>query len=536
MQELKQEIKQIIEQEYEVNIDEISLEKPADIKNGNLSTNVCLKNSKVLKKNPLEIGELIIKKLEENNKLNFEKIELVKPGFINFYYSKKQFHQIVDSIITKNNLNFSPKETNINLEFVSANPTGALHLGHARNAVFGDSLANLLTKVGYNVTKEYYINDAGVQMQNLGKSVYAFYQEYCGEKLDFPEDGYRGPEIKAIAKEIFEKFSSTKKEEQLTFFIDYAYEYNMVEIKNIMDKLNIHFDYFASEKSYHENDSVAKNLQILEEKKEVYEQDGAKWLNTTKYGDDKDRVLQKKDGTHTYLTSDIAYHADKFNRGDLLINIWGGDHHGYVNRVKAAIQSLGYNEEMIEIILIQMVSIFDDGEKVKMSKRAGTSVTIIDLLKIIPADVLRYFFIMRSPDTQLDFDINSAQKENSDNPVFYIQYAHARISKLIKKYEEEYNEDLKLKEDELTDLDCQIIDELSEYSNVLNEAANMRRPHIVSNYLYSVASTFHKYYNQEKIFASNLDQTINKIIISKAVQIIIKDGLKILGIEAKQTM
>lgn len=521
------------------NLKEVIFDYPQDIKNGNLMTNVALINAKNLELKPFELAEKIVFDLNEKKPSEIMEIKYVKPGFINFYFTKDYAKSLYNLMRDEKYFQFDSKNENINVEFVSANPTGALHLGHARNASYGDSLANLLKRVGYQVIKEYYINDAGVQMNNLAKSVKAFYLEFCGEELDFPEDGYQGPEIKEIAHKIFSEFGNSKKEAELDFFQQYAYEKNMNEIKNIMKRLNIVFDYYASEKYYHDNNKVAEALKLLEDKGEIYELDAAKWLKTKKYGDDKDRVLEKSDHTHTYLTSDIAYHKDKFDRGaDRLIDVWGGDHHGYVDRVQASLQSLGYDKSKAEIVLLQMVSILMNNEKVKMSKRKGTSVTINELLSKIDADVLRFFFIMRSPDTQLDFDIALAEKQNSDNPVFYIQYAHARIYKLLKKYQDENGliEKANMTSNKLTSLDTNLIYEISKYPEILARAAKMERPHVVANYLYDVAALVHKYYNQEKIFGDDMEILQNKVLILNLVKYILNDGLAILGINAKNNM
>lgn len=532
---LSKEIKEVLQTKYAVEINEINFEKPADIKNGNLSSNLCLKNCKQLGKSPMEIGEFLQEVLTGNKYI--EKIEIVKPGFLNFYYSREYFIESLEKIQKEQFKEFSTKEDNINVEFVSANPTGKLHLGHARNGVFGDSLANVLERVGYKVKREYYINDAGVQMENLGHSVRAFYLEFCGEKLNFPEKGYRGAEILEIAKKLYEHEQDNKKTAPLEFFIEYGYQANMKAIKELMTKLNIKFDHYASEKFYHENKLVEKALMTLSDNQEIYTYEGAKWLKTTKYLDDKDRVLEKSDGTHTYLTSDIAYHADKIERGsNLLIDVWGGDHHGYVARVKSAIRALGYKSDQLEIVLIQMVSIFNGDEKVKMSKRAGTSVTIDDLLEIVSIDVLRYFFIMRSPDTQLDFNLETAAKENSDNPVFYIQYAHARISKILTTHRSENREVIKMTPKKFSDLDVRLIDFLGQYKKTLEEAANVRRPHLIANFIYELAGEFHKYYNAEKILSDDLEMTQNKITIITTVKEMLADGLSLLGIAAKNQM
>ncbi len=525
-------IKKTIHEEFNVNIDDVELEIPNNKEHGHLSTNVCLKNSKVIGKNPFDVANVIKLDLIKNE--NIKHIEVIKPGFINIYLSNKYFGKTLEQILNEG-YNFSKTNKNINVEYVSANPTGELHLGHARNAAFGDSLAKLLEKVGNNITKEYYINDAGVQMQNLGKSVQSYYLQNF-QDAPFPEDGYKGKEIKEIAQKLYEEYSNKLINESLDFFIQYAYKYNMDEIKKVLDRINVEFDVYSSENYYHEQGYVSKVIELLEKKGDVYNQDGAKWLKTTKYGDDKDRVLEKSDGTHTYLTSDIAYHEDKFLRTQgKLINIWGADHHGYIKRVEAAMQSLGHDPDDLITVFIQLVSISENKEKVKMSKRAGTSVTIKDLLDIIDPDSLRYFFIMRSPDTQLDFDLALAHEQNSSNPIFYIQYAHARICSILSK-EGYVKSNIKIDYDSLNNDELSLIYKLDNYKNVLLEASRQLRPHMLTNYIYELAAEFHKYYNNNQIIVDDLVQKENKLLLCIGIKETISDCLEILGIKAKEKM
>ncbi len=529
-------LQQTAKEQFEIELENIEIEQPADIKNGHFSSNVALKNSKLIGDNPRNIATKIVENMEENEII--ERIEIAGPGFINFYLKVNIFKDVLTSIANDEEFgqlkNDNPE--NINVEFVSANPTGDLHLGHARNAAYGDALARILKASGHQVYKEYYVNDAGAQMQNLGKSVRYFYEELCGKTSEFPDDGYRGQEIKQIGQDVYDEFGENKLDADLSWFVQYGYEKNLAEIKRLLKSLNIEFDLWASEKYYHESGKVKASLDILNKTGDLYEEDGAMWLNTSKYGDDKNRVIEKSDGTHTYFTSDIAYHIDKYDRGfDRLIDIWGGDHHGYIKRVRAAIESLGYNPEKFEIALIQMVSILQNNEVVKMSKRAGTSVTIKDLLKEIDPDVLRYFFIMRSPDTQLDFDIALAQKESSENPVFYIQYAHARIASILKTAKTEaIKVDTEI--NNLSENEIEIALLLAKFEQVVAEAATKRLPHIVANYLYDLATLYHRYYNQEKVFTDNEAMISDKINIACSIKQVLKNGLDLLGIEAKNQM
>lgn len=535
-EQIKGSIKLIIKSLYDIDVEQVELESPNDVNNGNLSTNVCLKITKLVGKNPMEIAQEVVDQLEVDG---IDTIEVKKPGFINFFYGNEFFNQKVNEIIEAQEFIFDTNEHNYyNVEYVSANPTGDLHLGHARNAVYGDSICRLLRKIGNKVDSEYYINDAGSQMNNLGLSVQYFYLQKLGIELDFPEDGYRGQEIQDIASEIYNEYGEDKKDEDAVWFREYAYAKNLEEIKRILKELHIEFDIWTSERSLYEKNMVEENLNTLATKGDIYSQDDAMWLATSKYFDDKDRVLKKSDGYYTYFASDVAYHMDKFNRGySNLIDVWGGDHHGYINRVKSSISSLGQSADKFEVLIIQMINILQNNERVKMSKRSGTSVTIKDLLKEIDADSLRYFFLMRSADTQVDFDIELAKQQNADNPIYYIQYAHARIAKLLQKaLEENIKPDSNVSNEEFSDNEKEIIAFLNTYPKVVVNAANKRLPHLICNYLYDLASLYHRYYNQEHVFNDKNTNVNGKINIAFAIQKIIKDGLNSIGINAKDNM
>lgn len=535
-EQIKGSIKSIIKSLYDIDVEQVELESPNDVNNGNLSTNVCLKITKLVGKNPMEIAQEVVDQLEVDG---IDTIEVKKPGFINFFYGNEFFNQKVNEIIEAQEFIFDTNEHNYyNVEYVSANPTGDLHLGHARNAVYGDSICRLLRKIGNKVDSEYYINDAGSQMNNLGLSVQYFYLQKLGIELDFPEDGYRGQEIQDIASKIYNEYGEDKKDEDVVWFREYAYAKNLEEIKRILKELHIEFDIWTSERSLYEKNMVEENLNALATKGDIYSQDDAMWLATSKYFDDKDRVLKKSDGNYTYFASDVAYHMDKFNRGySNLIDVWGGDHHGYINRVKSSISSLGQSADKFEVLIIQMINILQNNERVKMSKRSGTSVTIKDLLKEIDADSLRYFFLMRSADTQVDFDIELAKQQNADNPIYYIQYAHARIAKLLQKaLEENIKPDSNISNEEFSDNEKEIIAFLNTYPKVVVNAANKRLPHLICNYLYDLASLYHRYYNQEHVFNDKNTNVNGKINIAFAIQKIIKDGLNSIGINAKDNM
>ncbi len=528
-------VQEAVKDEFNYEIATVEVEIPNNVENGNFSTNIALKLTKELGKPPREIASILMANISKEEK--FKKVEIAGPGFLNFYITDqyylgliKQINRDIGELTIKNDV-----PVNYNVEFVSANPTGDLHLGHARGAAYGDALARLLARQGNNVITEYYINDAGKQMDNLGLSVKYFYELQCGLDSEFPKDGYGGSEIKAIASDIFKEFNDLKLNEEMQWFREIAYSKNFIEIKRILKLLNIEYQVWSSERSYFENNKVEKNLEQLKASGDLYEEEGATWLNTEKYGDDKNRVLRKKDGTLTYFATDIAYHIDKYNRGDVLINIWGGDHHGYMKRVKCAMESLGHSQESIEILFIQMINIVRNDEVVKMSKRAGTAVTIKELLKEIDVEAMRYFFVMRSPDTQVDFDLDVASKQSSENPVFYIQYAHARISSLIDKAHADnivINENI----ESLNEMELALMSLVAAYSGEIYEAANKRLPHILCNYLYELATKYHQYYNACPVFTNNHDEISDKINLCNCIKIVIADGLDLLGIQAKNKM
>ena len=527
-------LKEILLKEYNLENKKINIEKPNDFKNGNFSSNIAMVLTKELKINPREIAETIINEFKVDE---IEKIEIAGPGFINFYVKDNYLRNVIKEILNSNQIIFDTNENNnYNVEYVSANPTGDLHLGHARNAVIGDSVSRLLKKINNKVDTEYYINDAGAQMKNLALSTLHFYKEILGIESNLPEDGYGGGDIKNIAKKIYKEYGDTKIDEDINWFLEYSYAINLEELKKVLLDLNIEFDYWISERDLHSAGKVEENLNILEKKGDIYIEDGAMFLKTSNYHDDKDRVLKKANGDFTYFASDVAYHIDKFNRGYTnLIDVWGGDHHGYINRVKSSIASLGYADDKFEVLIIQMINILQNNKRVKMSKRKGTSVTIRNLLEELDADTIRFFFLMRSADTQLDFDLDLAKSQSSDNPIYYIQYAHARINTLLTKAEE-----LKIygsgEISKLSELEKEIITHLNNYEIIIINAANKRLPHLVCNYLFELANLYHRYYNDENVFNNKKEEINDKIIIAKAIKKILADGLDTIGINAKDRM
>lgn len=520
----------------EYNINEIIIEKPKEIQNGDFSTNIAMRMSKEYKKNPKEISENIIKNIEENDLI--EKIEVATPGFINIFINKKKLLDGINNILEqeddygKNNIG---KNKKINVEFVSANPTGILHLGTARGAAYGDNICRILNYSGYNVTREYYINDAGNQIKNLGMSIKTRYENICGIEKEMPEQGYFGNEIIEIAKYIYEKHGKDKLDENNEFFEKKGVEILLNIIKKDLEDFRVSFDVWSSETKIRESGKIEESLKILEKNGNIYEKENAKWLRTTKYGDDKDRVIIKSDGEYTYLVPDIAYHLDKISRGyDLLIDVLGSDHHGYISRLRAAVESLGIEKEKIEIKLLQMVKLIRDGEEVKMSKRTGNAVTIRELLEEVGIDAARYFFAERALDTQMDFDITLAKKKTNENPVYYIQYAHARICSILKeKQAKKVNEYNTIHSKEAYDL----IEKVYDFKEIVEQATIKKAPHIIANYVYNLANSFHIYYTKERILDENNEKyTQERINIIKCVKITIKNALNLIGVNAPERM
>ena len=430
---LKNEIKETVIKCGYVSCEEdinVILENAKDAKHGDYSTNIAMQLTKRAKKNPRIIAEEIVKNFD-TNKADVEKIEIAGPGFINFFLKKTVFTKSIKGIIDlgddygKSN---SGKGLKYNVEYVSANPTGDLHLGHARGAALGDSLCRLLSKAGYDVTREYYVNDAGNQTHNLVVSAYARYLEALGNESKMPEDGYYGPDIILLGQMMAEKYKEQfvgKLDENYDLIRQISLDYELDKIKKDLNMFGVEFDLFTSEKSIYDKNLVKESIDLLQSKGYIYEKDGAIWFRSTDFGDDKDRVLKKSDGSYTYLTPDIANHIEKLNRGnDKLVDIWGADHHGYIARVKAAMQALGYEADKLEVDIIQMVRLIKDGEEFKMSKRTGKAVTIRDLVDEVGVDAVRYFFVMRSGETQMDFDLDLATKKSNENPVYYLSLIH----------------------------------------------------------------------------------------------------------------
>lgn len=527
-------------------IPDIILEKPKDKAHGDFATNIAMQLARVAKKAPRQIADDIIDKLNKSE-ASVEKVEIAGPGFINFFMKKDFLGEVIETVLSagenygKSTVGIGEK---VQVEFVSVNPTGDLHLGHARNAAFGDVLCNVFAAAGYEVEREYYINDAGNQINNLGLSVEARYLQEIGRDVDMPEDGYRGQAIIEIAKELVkedgEKWADKDHEERLDFFKEYGLKASLRNIESDLKDFRVEFDHWFSERSLFKDGQIDDTLAVLDDGGYTFEKDGALWFKTTEFGDDKDRVLIKGDGNYTYLTPDIAYHKNKLDRGfDRIINVWGSDHHGYIPRMRAALQALGYPVEKFDVKIIQMVNLFEAGEKVKMSKRTGKAVSLRELMDEVGIDAVRYYFVARSNDSQLDFDMDLAKSQSNDNPVYYAQYAHARICTMLSqakskgfKTEAEFDASLLTAEKELD-----LLKKIGELPQMIVDAADKHTPHKVTQYIFELATLLHSFYNAEKVLdADNEARTHARIALMKAVRQTLANAMTIIGISAPEKM
>ena len=548
-EKLKGTIKQAIivaELAKEEELPEITLETPRDKEHGDFATNIAMQLARIARKAPRQIAEEIVANINKEE-ASIDNIDIAGPGFINFYMKSDYLGDLVEQIIEAGEdygKTTYGKGKKVQVEFVSVNPTGRLHLGHARNAAFGDVLSNVLSAAGYEVEREYYINDAGSQIDNLGLSLEARYFQAFGKDKELPEDGYYGKDIIEAVEKLIEtdgdKWLQVDEEERFEFFKEYGLRAMLEMIEEDLSLFRVHFDHWFSERSLYEGDQIANVLKTLKDKGYIFEEDGATWFKASAFNDDKDRVLIKKDGSYTYLTPDITYHQNKFDRGfDELINIWGGDHHGYIPRIEAAIQALGYDKEQFEVKVIQMVNIIEEGEKLRMSKRSGNAVTLRELLDEVGVDAVRYFFVARSNDTQLDFDTKLAKSQSNENPVYYVQYAHARICTMLKNAEAQ-GIDLDADFDATlltTEYELDLLKKLGELPQVVTDSAKKRAPYQITQYVYDLASLLHRFYNAEKVLdTDNLDLTYARIALMKAVQITLANALDILDVTAPEKM
>ena len=521
---------------------EVVLEIPKDKENGDYATNVAMRLARVARKAPMVIAGEIIEKFNKE-KTHVSNVVAAGSGFINFTLDIDYLLQVV-LLINKEQENYGKVNygngKKVLLEFVSANPTGYLHLGHGRGAAYGDSLANVMNKAGFKVDKEHYVNDAGNQITNMALSVYERYKELYGLPIDFKEDYYHGKEIITIAEMIKDEFGDKFLNDfDINFFKEYGTKVLLGNLKKDLERFNVTFDNWFSEKSLYATNAVEKTLKTLHDGNFTYIKDDATWLKTSNYTDEKDRVIVKSDGSYTYLLPDIAYHANKLSRGyDHLIDVLGADHHGYIDRLKAAVSMVGGNSNLIDVEILQMVRVMEDGIEVKMSKRSGKAITLIDLIDEVGSDALRYFYVSKALNTQMDLDLGLMKKKSNENPVFYAQYAHARICSIFRTIEAKGYEFKEATSFENINKDAtkNLCLTLLKYPMVVEEAASKRLVHKVTHYIDELAYALHSYYNNEKVVSDDMNQTFEKATILKAVSIVLKDALALMGISAPTQM
>lgn len=540
---LKDTIKKALLEVYNIDysVENIIIETPKEKTHGDFSSNIAMKLARELHNSPINIAKGLLENLKANNLFN--NVEIAGPGFINFFIKEESFTTFIKDIILKDEeygkSNFGNNEK-IMVEYVSANPTGDLHLGHARGAAFGDSLTRVLKFEGYDCLREYYVNDAGHQIDVLALSLFNRYKEALGLEINLDEIGYQGKDVINLGKEIAlkekDKYLKMSHEEAIEYFKNIGIDLELAKIKKDLDLFRVHFDHFSSERLLYKENKVKNTLEKLKSSNYTYEKEGALWLKTTEFGDDKDRVLVKSDGSYTYLLPDIAYHKDKFDRGyNNLINLFGADHHGYIIRLKAGLSILGYDSSKLNILIIQMVRLMEGDKELKMSKRTGNAITIRELCEDVGVDVARYFFLSRPLDSQFDFDLEVARKNSNENPIYYIQYAYARMCSVLKKnnnfaVKDSYN--LLTNEKEIS-----LLKVLNEFEKLVIEVAKSKEVNRLTNYAYKLASEFHSLYNDSKFIVNeNVELTSERLALVKASSIVLKNTLNLLGIEAKEAM
>ena len=520
---------------HEIATSDIVIEHSKDPTHGDYATNAAMKLCRLFSKPPRDVANLLINELDMSN---IEKVEIAGPGFINFFMKNDSLQTIIQ-IIDKQGDNFGRREKQnfkINVEFVSANPTGLLHVGTARGAAYGDSLCRILDFAGYDVTREYYINDAGAQITHLGESVEARYKQLLGLPFELPEDGYHGEDVIDIAKRILKEEGDKvlERDNHLQFFMQRGMEIELERIKLHLENFRVTFDVFSSEKAIRGGGAIEREVEFL--KKYSYVQDGAVYLKTSDFLDDKDRVIVKSDGDYTYFMPDIVYHVNKMSRGfDQLIDVLGADHHGYINRMKSALMMHGYKAESLEIELIQMVRFIKDGVEFKASKRSGDAITLHEICEDVGVDAMRYFFAMRAPSGHLDFDMDLAKEQSSNNPVFYAQYAHARLASIL---EQASDIPLDLSGSKLEKLsELKVLKHLAAFPGVVIDASKDRAPFKITNYIHELAELVHAFYTECRVIdRDNLEVSGSRLALCKASKQVIKNALYLIGVNAPNHM
>ncbi len=535
----------------------IILDIPPQKEQGDYATPLAFSLAKTQKQSPRHIASLLVTLLNQSLPPFIERIEVAGAGYINFFIKQEAWRKTLLEILNKrevygqSNLGVGKR---VLIEFVSANPTGPLHVAHGRAAALGDALTRLLRAVGFTVEQEYYLNDMGTQMTLLGQSTALRYRKLLGEEIELPAEAYQGSYINDIAKEFKDKLPqlpqySLGQNPSVALIEEEARKFSFTKICSMIEAdlqmFGIHFDRWFSEAALHKNKEVEQAIALLRSKEMVYEADGATWVATTRYGDDKDRVILRQSGEMTYFASDIAYHKNKFDRGyDRMINIWGADHHGYVARVKAAVSAMGYSPQSLDIVIHQLVNLLRDGKPVRMSKRSGEFVTLREVIEEVGVDATRFFFLMRRSDTSLDFDLALAKSTSDENPVYYVQYAHARICSIFRVAAEQgldiENAVLGMTEVDLIPLtlpeEIDLLQKLSFYPDTISEAASRLEPHRINVYLMELAALLHRYYFKARIITEDRVTTRARLGLMMAVQIVLRSALGLLGVTAPEKM
>ncbi len=534
------------------NFPEMEIEEPKHTAHGDFSTNFAMVSASIQKMAPRKIAEAVVASMDDDSKI-IDRAEIAGPGFINFFCTDSAWYPVLKDILEKNShygASDSGKGRKVQVEFVSANPTGPLHIGHGRGAAVGDAVGNILEFTGCDVEKEYYINDSGRQIRTLGLSVWLRFNQIIGKQVDFPRDCYQGDYIKDIASDLKrlkgQELSKENEKDGIEICARYAADKILKNIKEDLSSFGVSFQRWFSEQTLYDSGKVQKTIEDFKNKDLIYEKDGALWFRTEKFGDEKDRVVVRKNGLTTYFASDIAYHMEKFDRGfDRVIDVWGADHHGYVKRINASIDAGGRDSKNFDVILVQLVNLLRGGEPVAMSTRSGQFITLKDIVDEVGKDAARFIFLSRSFDSGLDFDLEVAKQQTSENPVYYVQYVHARITGIIIKANAEgiipavldgishwtlYAHRLKESEE------IKLIRILASFPEVVEKSAKNLHPHIIFTFLMGLASAFHGYYNRHKVITDDEELTMARICLISAVKIVIRNGLYLLGVSAPERM
>ncbi len=528
-------------------IPDFVIEVPREKEHGDFAVNVAMLLARQARMAPGKIAAILVDIMEQNGDPQIERVEVAGAGFINFFLSKAWLYDIPGLIHQMgdrygSNPNHQGK---VQVEFVSANPTGNLHMGNARGGAIGDSLANILDRAGYQVEREYYVNDAGNQIEIFADSLEARYLQLTGHNVSFPENGYAGQDVIDTVKSIISKYGSDlgelSAEERRSLIVDYALEEKVAYIENTLASFGISYDVWFHEKSLYESGEIDRVLSDLEEKGFVYESEGALWFKSTRFGDEKDEVVRRANGLPTYFAADIAYHRDKFARGfDWVINVWGADHHGHIARMKGAMEALGIDPDRLDVVLMQLVRLYRKGNLVRMSKRTGTTISLDELIEEVGKDAARFFFVMRSPDSHLDFDMELAKQQSQENPVYYVQYAHARICSIFRQAKaagvlmsavEEIDASLLIEEEEI-----ELLRKLADFPEEIKISARTLAPHRIARYVMDLAGLFHSFYNHHRVLNDNQSLQDARLLLMETTRITIKNALQILGVTAPEQM